>query len=265
MPMTTGKPPSLYYEQAGTGERPFVFVHGWCCDRTFFAPQFDHFKVSHPVTTFDLRGCGMSDQPEGGYDIPTLADDVASLCDELGISEPIVVGHSLGGMIGIELAARYPSLPAAIVAVDPGPIDPLPEATSAFEGLVAQLEDPDGVDPRRAYIEGMFRPTDDAERARSITETMCAVPASVAAAVLRGVLSWQGVEALRLCNVPLLVLLSSTGGRSNDPERLLPLKPGIEFGVTVGAGHFHQLDAPEQVTPMIERFVRLRVGDGTPI
>lgn len=33
---------SLYYEQAGSGEPPFLFVHGWCCDHSFFAPQYDH-------------------------------------------------------------------------------------------------------------------------------------------------------------------------------------------------------------------------------
>ena len=54
----------------------------------------------------------------------------------------------------------------------------------------------------------------------------------------------------------LLVLLAKTGG-SNDPARLLPLRPDIHIGVTVGAGHFHQLDAHEQVTAMIERFVRI--------
>ncbi len=75
---------SLYYEQQGSGDPPLVFVHGWCCDHTFFQPQFDHFKASHVVTTLNLRGCGKSDRPEQGYDIPTLADDVAWLCRELG-------------------------------------------------------------------------------------------------------------------------------------------------------------------------------------
>ena len=34
---------SLYYERAGSGEPELLFVHGWCCDRTAFKPQFDHF------------------------------------------------------------------------------------------------------------------------------------------------------------------------------------------------------------------------------
>ena len=86
---------------------------------------------------------------------------------------------------------------------------------------------------------------------------MCSVPPSIAAAVLRGYLDWDGVAARSsAATCPLLVLLSKTGG-SNDPARLLALRPDIHIGVTVGAGHFHQLDAHEQVTAMIERFVRI--------
>jgi pimeloyl-ACP methyl ester carboxylesterase len=253
---------SLYYEQEGSGNPPLVFIHGWCCDHTFFQPQFDHFKTSHLVTTLDLRGCGSSDQPEAGYDIPTLADDVAWLCRELKLSKPIVVGHSLGGMIAIELAARYPSLPAAVVADDPGAIDPVPAALKIYDGLATQLEGPDGDTVRRAYIEGMFLPTDDPDRRRWIAETMCSVPQRIAAAVLRGVVAWNGVGALLLCNVPMLVLLSDSGG-SNAPDRLLALKPSIHFGITVGTGHFHQLEVPEQVTPMIEKFMQLAIGGST--
>jgi pimeloyl-ACP methyl ester carboxylesterase len=250
---------SLYYEQAGSGDPPLVFIHGWCCDHTFFQPQFNHFKASHAVITLDLRGCGGSDQPEYGYDIPTLADDVAGLCAELGLSKPIVVGHSLGGMIAIELAARYPSLPAALVAMDPGPIDPLPLACKLFEGFIAQLEGPDGDTVRQAYIETMFLPTDDADRRRWIVETMCSVPQRVAIAVIRGVVAWNGAAALLLSRVPLLVL-STTPRGSNAPDRLLALKPDIHIGVTVGSGHFHQLEVPEQVTPMMEKFIQRAIG-----
>jgi pimeloyl-ACP methyl ester carboxylesterase len=165
-------------------------------------------------------------------------------------------------MIAIELAARYPSLPAAVVAADPGAIDPLPAALKIYDALATQLEGPDGDAVRRAYIEGMFLPTDDPDRRRWIAATMCSVPQRIAAAVLRGVVAWNGVGALLLCNVPMLVLLSDSGG-SNAPDRLRALKPSIHVGITVGTGHFHQLEVPEQVTPMIEKFIEIAISTPT--
>jgi pimeloyl-ACP methyl ester carboxylesterase len=134
----------LYYERAGSGEPELLFLPGWCCDHTAFQPQFDHFGRTHSVTSLDLRGIGRSDAPHDGYSIPGLADDVAAFCDVVGIEKPVVVGHSLGGMIAVDLGARYPSLPGALVLVDPGPIDPLPETVAFFRGFAEQLEGPEG-------------------------------------------------------------------------------------------------------------------------
>jgi pimeloyl-ACP methyl ester carboxylesterase len=244
----------LYYEQAGSGGRELLFVHGWCCDRTAFGPQFDHFARGHSVAALDLRGCGRSDQPEDGYTIPELADDLAQFCAVVGIDSPVVIGHSLGGMIGVELAARYPSLPRALVLVDPGPIDPLPKTVKLFSSLAEQLEGPSGEDVRRHYVEDMG--AGDENLARWITELMCAAHLPTAAAVIRGVVAWNGVGALGLCAVPTL-LLRSAFGVDADAIRLLAIKPDLQVGVTVGAGHFHHLEVPDQVNAMIERFLAI--------
>lgn len=245
---------TLHYEQAGSRAPAFVFVHGWCCDHTFFAPQFRHFATSSSVTTYDLRGCGQS-APAEDYAVASFADELAWLCAELAIVRPVLVGHSLGGAIALEAAARHPSMPRAVVAVDPAPFDPLPEFREALSALIAQLRDSAEDDPRHAYVAKLFRPGDDLARARRIEDTMCSVPRDLAAAVLEGYLAWDGVAALARCQVPILVVTPGAGG-SNAPARLLALDPDIQIGVTVGAGHFLQFDAADQLTPMIERFVR---------
>lgn len=131
----------------------------------------------------------------------------------------------------------------------------MPQTRRVFEALITQLEGPESDAARRAYVEQMFLTTDDVDRRRHIVETTCAVPRQIAVAVLRGVVAWNGVGAFMTATAPLLVLRSGPGG-SNAPDRLLSLRTDIQIGVTVGSGHFHQLEVPEQVTPMIERFVR---------
>ena len=253
MPYAEVEGVKLYYERAGSGDPELLFLPGWCCDHTAFQPQFDHFAREHAVTALDLRGVGRSDSPDDGYAIPELADDVGAFCAAVGIERPIVVGHSLGGMIAVELGGRPDPLPSALVLVDPGPIDPLPDTVEFFTRFAGQLEGLDGPEIRRTYVHD-FGTRDDA-LARWIVEHMCLPEQSAAAAVIRGVSEWNGREPFAWCNLPVLLLRSEL---NDDTDlRLLALKSDLEIGVTVGAGHFHQLEVPEQVNAMIERFLQL--------
>ena len=101
----------------------------------------------------------------------------------------------------------------------------------------------------------------DEELARWIVELMCAVPLPIAAAVIRGLNDWNGVGAFALCTVPTLCF----AGAGDDPDalRLRAIKPDLEVGITVGAGHFHQLEVPEQVNAMIERFLAIYARGST--
>ena len=141
---------------------------------SFYSPQFDHFKLTHAVTALALRGCGRSDSPRGDYDIPTLADDVAWFCAEVGIEKPVVIGHSLGGMIAIELGARHPLLARALVADDPGPIHPTAEAARVYAGFADQLAGPTGEDVRRAWVVEGVGPTADGEAQAKNRRRRCA-------------------------------------------------------------------------------------------
>jgi pimeloyl-ACP methyl ester carboxylesterase len=244
----------LYYERSGSGTPELLFLPGWCCDHTAFQPQFDHFAAACAVTAVDLRGVGKSDSPPDGYSIPELADDVAAFCAAVGIEKPVVVGHSLGGMICVELGGRPQPLPSALVLVDPGPIDPLPATVEFFTGFAEQLEGPDGAELRRAYVHDFG--TRDEHLARWIVEHMCIPDQHAAAAVIRGVSEWNGREPFERCDVPVLLLRDEVG-EDSDVVRLRAMKPDLQVGITVGAGHFHQLEVPEQVNAMIERFLQV--------
>ena len=67
---------------------------------------------------------------------------------------------------------------------------------------------------------------------------------------------WNGRDPLARCTCPVLLLRAELWA-GTDVLRLLEIKPDLEVGITVGAGHFHQLEVPEQVNAMIERFLAL--------
>lgn len=98
----------LSYLEGGSGEQALLFIHGWCCDGTLWRDQTDAFAPRHRIIAVDLRGHGDSDKPEQDYTIAGFAEDVAWLCRELELERPVIVGHSMGGVIALNVARRWP-------------------------------------------------------------------------------------------------------------------------------------------------------------
>src|SRR5260370_25109167 len=97
---------SLAYDIAGAGDSAMIFVHGWSCDRSYFAPQFEHFAAGHAVAAMDLRGHGDSSQPgPGSYDGEILADDALAVAEAAGVPDPVAVGHSRAAFVGLASCA----------------------------------------------------------------------------------------------------------------------------------------------------------------
>ncbi len=67
----------------------------------------------------DARGHGLSDKPKTGYAPDDHAADVAGLIEALGLDRPVVIGHSMGGLVASLVAAHYPGLVRAAVLEDP--------------------------------------------------------------------------------------------------------------------------------------------------
>ncbi len=257
MPTIVRDGTTLAYEERGTGEPPFVFVHGWTCDRSFFAPQAEHFARRHRVVSVDLRGHGESDKPEGPYSIATFADDIAYLMERLGLGKAVAVGHSMGGITVLQLAAAHPDRVAAIVMVEPAPFSIPPEVRSEVEALAAAIE-AGQEEPRRGFIVSrFFLPTSDPTLVERVLGVMMAAPDHVAAGAIRAAFEFDAPAAAARCRVPALHVAGTPP--FNEPHRMSQWLPTVVNGWTVGAGHFNQLEAPEQVTAMIEGFLRHHV------
>ena len=98
---------NLWYEISGEGE-PVVQIHGGGFGHYNLAPVTPELSKHFKVVDYDMRGYGNSDRPVQHYDMEVWADDLAGLQDALGIETAHVHGTSMGGMIAIVFAAKYP-------------------------------------------------------------------------------------------------------------------------------------------------------------
>ena len=99
----------LYVKEWGTGA-PVVFVHSWALNSDMWQYQTAEFaNRGLRCITYDRRGHGRSDQPASGYDIDTLADDLAKVMDSLDVSNATLIGHSMGCGEIVRYLARHGS------------------------------------------------------------------------------------------------------------------------------------------------------------
>ena len=239
----------LVFEDRSAGKPAFVFVHGTSCNRSFFAPQAEHFARRHRVVSVDLRGHGESDKPPGPYPIAAYADDIAYIIEQVGLSKVVAVGHSMGGVIVLQLAAAHPGSVAAIVMVDP-PLVFSPDRRAVMEAMVAATEAGDD-EPRSQWIKNMFLSTSDRRLMEEVLAVMLSAPPDVAASAVRGVLEFDSPAAAALCTAPALHLAASPPRMPPASSMAAPSAPDISTSSEV----------PDQVNAMIEVAELERCGD----
>jgi pimeloyl-ACP methyl ester carboxylesterase len=110
----------LYYESHGAGE-PLFFIPatgmaGNVWDKTQVPALSKHLRV----VTHDPRGTGRTSKPAGVYSLDQMACDVAALMDHLGIASAHIIGHSMGGRIGLALTLAFPGRVKSLILAASG-------------------------------------------------------------------------------------------------------------------------------------------------
>lgn len=110
----------LAYEVYGEGF-PLVLAHGFMASKEMWDAQIGPFLERYRVVVYDVRGHGESEAlpvDDAGYTMDTLVDDQKALMDHLGIQEAYVGGLSLGGMIAVRFALKYPQMLRSLLLCD---------------------------------------------------------------------------------------------------------------------------------------------------
>jgi non-heme chloroperoxidase len=174
--------------------RPVLLVHGFGASQNMWNNQVpDLVDAGLRCITFDRRGHGRSDVPGRGYDLDTLAADIAAVADHLDLREAVLVGHSLGGAE----AVRY------VAAHDEGRIAGLVLSAPSAPGLRQGPGNPGGIAPE-VFSRARQAMRDDAGTAIQASTTADFLgPGHTVSALL------DNASRLQMADLPLQVLLAT--------------------------------------------------------
>src|SRR5690606_38280884 len=100
------------------GNTTLFFIHGAFIDNTYWKSQIDHFSEKYRVIAMDLPGHGNSGSNRNNYNIEEFGKDAVALIDHLNLEKVILIGHSLGGDVALEVAVALPEKIIGFIGVD---------------------------------------------------------------------------------------------------------------------------------------------------
>ena len=225
--------------------RTLVLVHGYGGSATQWLYQLQFFGQTMRVIAPDMRGHGMSDDPENlPYTMKGLVDDLELVLDRLEVQRPFyLLAHSFGGAISTEYALRHPEEVSGLVLI--------------------------GVPTRfilRAIVERlMLIPDPLFSWTAKVIKVALFAPQRTLKRMLHSVLTpWRGDERVQLLQVPTLVVLGHRDTvflreHYEDVPRNIPHSQQVVIPVSA---HLVQLERPDAVNRAIRRFIEPKVAEG---
>lgn len=272
----------LFVEEAGPkGRRGVVFVHGSALRTDLWHYQMPGIG-GHRLIFFDLRGHGRSfPKGERDFTIQTLSDDLEAVIEDSGLDEVVIVGHSIGGMIALQLCAERPSwmgdrikgLVLAHTTYRPAYDTSIGGAVvSKLERLIRNpLDLMGGYHERIERLRKIIRPTDQVFLAVSFAafgphasakqidftyDMLADTSADVLFDLVKSYRDFDVTDILTEVTVPSLVI-TGTHDRLTIPkasEYLAEHLPKAELQVFQDCGHMTMLERPDDFNTMIGRF-----------
>jgi pimeloyl-ACP methyl ester carboxylesterase len=106
----------VHYEVLGRG-RPVIFLHGWVGSWRYWVPTMQAASTTFRTYALDLWGFGDSSKNAARYSVTEQVALLESFMDRLGIGKVAIIGHGLGGLVGLSFAARYPKFVDRLMSV----------------------------------------------------------------------------------------------------------------------------------------------------
>jgi len=249
---------SLHYKVEGTRDGvPLVFINALGTDLRIWDEVVAHFSGRYALIRYDKRGHGLSDCPPAPYSIRDFATDLHDLLDHLDISQSVLVGISVGGMIALDFAAAWPQRVRALVLCDTAPKI---GTADLWNERINTLRSQGMQSMGNAILARWFAPTFAAQSPatyRGYYNMLTRNPVEGYTGTCEAIRDADLTAAARTIAARTLVLCGAED-ISTPPDvtkSLVKLMPDATFQEIPGAAHLSCIEQPDAVAAHIEQFL----------
>ena len=250
------------YEAAGDRALPpLVFLHGIGGAARGWRGQLEAFSDRYRTIAWDMPGYGGS-APLPAVSIATLADALQDFLQQVGAARPILVGHSIGGMIIQQWLTKHTGMAAAVVLAQTSPAFGKPDGDWQKEFIGARLGPLDRgetmVSLAPTLVKELVGGDPDARGMELARDCMAAVPEATYRASMLALLGFDQRAALKNITVPTLVL-SGTRDKNAPAPMMVKMASYISSASYVeleGVGHLANLERPAAFDAALDSFLK---------
>ena len=243
----------MHFAVSGSGDIPLICIHGWACNGEQFIELSQLLAKDFRIFRPDLPGHGQT--PLNGFKpgFERYADMIVDFALQHGLKHPVLLGHSMGGVLSLMAAATSRLGPRAVINLD-GSL-PATEKTLAGQMQIRRWLDKPDFRRRLAMLlrKAFFLPSERDTRCEAILQTMCSAPLAVLRFLPEQVGDLCPDRILPRVTAPVLYV-GSASPRFDAPETSRSL-PQFRLERIPNAGHFLHVYAVNQVATVIIQFL----------
>ncbi len=266
MPTARINDADIYYQSNGEGE-PLLLLHGLGSSGRDWELQTTAFSSRYQVITPDVRGHGRSGKPPGPYSIDLFARDVTALCQTLNTGPVHLVGLSMGGMIGFQLAVNQPALVHTLTIVNSGPqlilgTLRLKLSFKKREWIVRLL----GMRKMgKVLADALLPEPNQQELHKTFIDRWAGNDRKAYLTSLRALIGWSVADRIREISCPTLIVTADQDYTPVAYKHAYAAKiPRAELAVIRHSRHMSPIDQPEDFNRTVLNFVTRHPMNGQP-